>query len=233
MDEDCLLHGALHPSIRERLCRVRELPHGGVANLHGVAREEDAAYLIWEYVPGKTFDEYLAQPQRTPRDLLLLAREIILGVDSLHMQGIVHGALVAGNVIVGSDGAVRLTHVSPLLYTDMDVDIESVRGLLEDAVVARGDQDSPLGQLLAEATRDRMGLRAMGARVAMLLETRGDVSTPQVATEERVIRRRTLMTAAVVALVGIIVGYGAWRMMDGSLDVRGAFHWNQNVEFPK
>ena len=39
MDHDCLLRGQLHPSIRERLSRVRELAHGGVANLYGVGRD--------------------------------------------------------------------------------------------------------------------------------------------------------------------------------------------------
>src|SRR5687767_13638500 len=43
MDDDCLLRGQLHPSIRERLGRVRELAHGGVANLYGVARDGAAA----------------------------------------------------------------------------------------------------------------------------------------------------------------------------------------------
>ena len=36
LPEDCLLGDALHPSIRERLARVRELAHGGVAIRVGV-----------------------------------------------------------------------------------------------------------------------------------------------------------------------------------------------------
>src|SRR5689334_3883742 len=74
VDEDCLLGNQLHPSIKERLSRVRELAHGGVANLHGVERDADAAWLVWEFVQGPTFDEYVADPQRTPRDLMVLAR---------------------------------------------------------------------------------------------------------------------------------------------------------------
>ncbi len=67
MDDDCLLSGLLHPSIRDRLGRVRELAHAGVANLHGVGREGDRAFLIWEYLEGEPFDIYAAAANRTPR----------------------------------------------------------------------------------------------------------------------------------------------------------------------
>src|SRR3982751_1045875 len=44
LDRDCLLPSGLHPSIKERLARVRELALGSVANLYGVERESrDAA----------------------------------------------------------------------------------------------------------------------------------------------------------------------------------------------
>lgn len=233
MDEDCLLHGTLHPSIRERLSRVRELAHVGVANLHGVAREGNAAYLIWEYLQGKTFDEYVAEPQRIPRDILLLARELILSVEALHRQGIVHGALMGGNIIVAPEGTVRLTHISPLLYNDMEVDLDSVRGLLEDAAAARGEQNSMLAKVVAQEQSDGSSLRTLGAKVAALLETpaKSAEATPDV--EGMRIRRRTLLTALIVAIVGIALGYGAWRMMDGSLDMRNTFHWNQNLDSNK
>src|SRR5688572_11634240 len=45
LEADCLLKGQLHPSIKERLARVRELAHLQVSNLHGVEREGDTAYL--------------------------------------------------------------------------------------------------------------------------------------------------------------------------------------------
>src|SRR4051812_15826439 len=104
MEDDCLLRGQLHPSIRERLARVRELAHGGVANLYGVGREGEGeaaagtaggavggAWLIWEYVDGESFADYAAAPNRTLRDLAMAGRELALAVDLLHMQGIVHG----------------------------------------------------------------------------------------------------------------------------------------------
>lgn len=212
VDEDCLLGNQLHPSIKERLSRVRELAHGGVANLHGVERDADAAWLVWEFVEGPTFDEYVADPQRTPRDLMVLARELILSVDSLHMQGIVHGALIGGNVIIAPDGAVRLTHISPLLYTDMDVDADCVLAMLEKAVEQRGEQGSPFGQLLAEARREQMSLRALGTKVAAMLEVRAEPTEPEIRGEERHIRRRALLAAGIVTLLGLLIAYAVWQL---------------------
>jgi serine/threonine protein kinase len=228
LDEDCLTRGKLHPSIKERLSRVRELAHGGVANFSGVERGEDSAYLIWEYVPGETFDEYVAAPQRTPRDLLLIARELILGVDSLHMQGIVHGAICGGNIIIPGDGGIRMTHISPLLYTDVAVDVESVRWLLEHAVERRNEQESPLGKLLADAARDQMPLRTLGTRVAALIESREKPGETQTKRQERHIRRRTLLAAAMVALLGVAIAYGAWRVVQGGADLHPSLRWLPN-----
>ena len=225
LDPDCLLSGVLHPSIRERLSRVRELAHGGVANLHGVGREGDLAYLIWEYVQGEPFDRYVAAPARSPRDLLVLARELILSVDSLHAQGIVHGAINGGNVIVGPEGTVRLTHVSPLLYTDPLADVESVIALLREAVERRQEQDSLLAQLLREAADGQTGLRALGAKVAALLEARDEPPEPTGASDDRPLRRRMLVAAALVALAGAAIAYAIWREVEGGTGFNNAIPW--------
>lgn len=224
VDEDCLLGNQLHPSIKERLARVRELAHGGVANLHGVARENDSAWLIWEYVEGKTFDEHIADEGRTPADLLNVARELILAVDSLHSQGIVHGALVGSNIIMTPDGALRLIHVSPLLYTDIQVDVECVSSLLQDAVERRGEQSSPLGQLLAQAGQQRLSLRDLATKIAALLEVRSENNQPEMREQERHIRRRTLMAAGIVGFMALVLAYGIWRATEGSAEFHPA-HW--------
>ena len=45
LDEDCLWKGQLHPNIKDRLGRVRELAHVGVANLYGVERDVNGIRL--------------------------------------------------------------------------------------------------------------------------------------------------------------------------------------------
>src|SRR6266576_985675 len=78
LDEDCLWKGQLHPNIKDRLGRVRELAHSGVANLYGVERDGGLTYLVWEYVPGSTLAERAESQAFGQRDLLVLAREVVL-----------------------------------------------------------------------------------------------------------------------------------------------------------
>lgn len=224
VDEDCILDSALHPSIKERLARVRELAHGGVANLHGVVRAADAAWMVWEYVEGQTFAQHATDASRTPVELLNLARELVLAVDALHNQGIVHGALAGSNVILTPDGVLRLIHISPLLYTDLDVDVEGVVSMLQEVLKHRGERDSALGRILDDASRDALSLRVLATRIAALLEARAEPGVPKAVEEERHIRRRTVMAAGIAGLLGLVLAYGIWRVTDGSANLHPA-HW--------
>jgi hypothetical protein len=207
LDTDCLLGNKLHPSIAERLNRVRELAHGAVANLYAVARDGDEAYLIWQYLPGRTWDEFIAS-KPIARDRLLAARELILNVDLLHMQGIVHGSLIGSNIILGEDNTWRLTHISPLLYSDPAVDVESVAQLLTDAA---GDDNPALSRLLADADVRKLSLRALAAKVAAMLESNGDVPPDVEESPRRELRLRTIGLALAVTLLAVGLAYAIWR----------------------
>ena len=213
MEDDCVLKGQLHPAVRERLARVRELAHGGVANLYGVERDDGKAWLIWEYVEGEPFDQFAARPERSLRELAAAGRELALAVDLLHMQGIVHGAIHGGNVIVSPGGTVRITHVSPLLYADTAQDADAVVALLESAVALRGAENSSLGWLLARARDEGQGLRALSAGLAALVESREldhGADTDGDGADLRP-RRRALYGAVVVGVLGVAGGLVAWR----------------------
>lgn len=216
MPAECLLRGQLHPSIRERLTRVRELAHAGLANLHGVGREGEEAWLIWEYVEGQTFEAYMAQ-QHTPRELAAVGRELALTVESLHVQGVIHGALGPTNVLISPYGTVRLTHVSPLLYNDPAADADAVIDLLHAAVDAQGGRKGkwPLLKLLDEAQAENWPLRVLAARLATLVESRQPgqpfhKSALHSRDDDRKSRRRSLWMAAVVVLVGVALAVSAW-----------------------
>ncbi|HEY7088314.1 MAG TPA: hypothetical protein VH518_09515, partial [Tepidisphaeraceae bacterium] len=75
LDDDCLLDRQLHPSISERLNRVRELPLTDVANLHGVEVDRDGVWLVWQFIEGQTLEQWmLTNPKSSERRRL--AREL-------------------------------------------------------------------------------------------------------------------------------------------------------------
>lgn len=217
LGRDCLHRGALHPSIRERLERVRELAHPGVANLYGVGRDGADAWLIWEFVEGETLDQYADRHDLPPRAAALLAREVALTVEAVHAQGIVHGAVSAGNVIVTPAGAVRLTHVSPYLYADPAEDAAVVLDLLESTLADRSGSGADLRDLIAEARAAGTGLRALAGRLAAGGAT-SQAERQSLDIERRADRggrRRTLAAALLVALAGLALAYGVWHAVGG------------------
>jgi hypothetical protein len=227
LDPDCLIGSSLHPTVRERLSRVRELAHSNVANLFGVERDGTDAYLMWEYVEGVRLDFY-ADANHSPREVAAVARELVLAVDLLHMQGIVHGALIGSNVVVTFGGSVRLTHISPLLFTDPAVDIECVWNLLDHAAEQLGDRGKLLAGVVAEAREKGMSLRQLATRLGPLVDSRDSKKLPEPEPgPKNGPRRRALYGAALVAGLGMVLAWGAYRAIES-----GRFSLPDRVHLP-
>jgi tRNA A-37 threonylcarbamoyl transferase component Bud32 len=206
LDDDCLLDGQLHPSIKLRLERVRELPVRCVANFLGVERDPSTgvAQMVWEFVPGTPLAEVKSA------DWLKLCREVVLAVQSLHAAGIVHGAIHGGNVILDDRGEVRLTHVSPLLYSDADHDAADVVAML-DAIVNEHAPGTPLAAMLAEASTQPQ--TTLSELYAQLAEVNVEPPVEEIPQRERNPRARYLLAAALVALIGIAMSLAIyWRL---------------------
>jgi hypothetical protein len=144
---------------------------------------------------------------------MLLVRELVLTVESLHLQGIVHGSLNGHHAIVGRNGAIRLTHVSPLLYADPADDAEAIEQTVGAILEERGERAGPLGRLLAEASESTMSLRAMASRIAALADSRDVAPIPPSADarEEHRTRKRAVFGAFLAAMTGVAVAYTVWH----------------------
>lgn len=193
---DCLLAGQLHPLVRDRLAHVRGLAHGSLANLHGVERDGDRVYMVWDFVEGLALADLRADipseraasvsercsAKGRDRFLMVAARriEVERAVESLHALGVVHGAIKPGNVIIAADGAVRLIHVSPLLYHDPQIDRAAIDALFEGR-----DAQPTDGGMAAELAEDLAASRS--------------------------VRRRSLAGAAATAAAGLLLAGGLWH----------------------
>jgi hypothetical protein len=214
LDEDCLLRGQLHPMVRDRLGRVRELAHVGVATLLGVERQEGRPVLVWEHVEGEALDEYLAAGRPDERRLRELARELLGHVETMHALGIVHGAIHERNVIVTPQGGLKLTHVSPLLYTDPQADVDAVESLLEemgllDAVEPPVSDLRQLRRRLADSAAPGEGASDDAAEKPLLTS-----------------RRMALAGAAAAAVAGALLAWAFWRVAaDSQATPEAALPW--------
>lgn len=203
LDPDCLLDNQLHPSIHDRLSRVRELAQASVANLYGVERDLDLVFMVWEYVDATSFVEYASSPDVSDADLIKLMRELALAVESLHARGIVHGAIHDGNVFVDSDGKIHLTDISPLLYHDPAVDERAVIELMREAARARTPMSDAIAESLENLDAQQTNLRELTNVLAALAKPD---DPGRIAIDERPgrLRLRTIVTALLVAIFGIV-----------------------------
>jgi len=206
LDHDCLVGGRLHPNIRDRLARVRELAHVGVANLHGVESDGERAFAVWEFIQGETLDRHAVRLD-SPAALARLAREIILAVEAMHALGIVHGKIHARNVIVDHRGLVHLTHVSPLLYDDTKVDARDLSAMLQTIAAQRGWADSPMARISSQS----LPLPQLRARLA---QSADDVesASPAESAIEKTPRRLALLAVVLAILAAVALAFGLIRL---------------------
>ena len=83
------------------------LVHPNLVTIYDFDSEADSPYLVMEYVPGANLAERLdaGEPIRLDR----LAGDLLSALRAIHEAGVVHRDVKPHNVLIGPDGAARLT----------------------------------------------------------------------------------------------------------------------------
>jgi serine/threonine protein kinase len=102
-----------HVELTQRLHREARaagvLSHPGIVTIYDVETHEDEAYIVMEFIDGKTVEEMLNSgiPQRS-KILLSLLRKTAEALDYAHTKGIIHRDIKPSNIMVCSDGTVKI-----------------------------------------------------------------------------------------------------------------------------
>lgn len=220
LPQECLQGAQLHGSVRDRLTRVKELAHRQVASFIGVERDRGDAWLVWQYIDGVSLRDYLADPARSPREALLMLRELMLAVAGLHALGIVHGAIHPQNVIISKTGDLRLTHISPLLHHETDVDYDALAILLQQVMSTRSGGETRLSRLITQKIARRTSMLELAGEISRLVDAPQDDTTAPVAeaSGERQFRKKALYSAIGCAAAAAVVALTAYLLLAGRGD---------------
>jgi serine/threonine protein kinase len=88
---------------------LRKLAHPAIIGVHECEYADPAKlarpYIVMDYFPGESLEQFVRQRGTlSPDDLLLVARQIVQGMQTAHKQGILHRDLKPGNVLVEKEG---------------------------------------------------------------------------------------------------------------------------------
>ena len=101
------------PLRRERMVReaqaMAQLSHPNVVAVYDVGVHSDTIYIVMEYVAGGTARDFLTRQSRGMAEVLGMYLQAGRGLAAAHAKGLVHRDFKPENVLVGSDGQVRVT----------------------------------------------------------------------------------------------------------------------------
>lgn len=86
-----------------------QLNHPNLATLYAFLAQDNAAYMVMEYVDGETFHAMLARRGPIPADEAIpLFRQALAGIAHAHRMGIVHRDIKPGNIMLNREGVVKV-----------------------------------------------------------------------------------------------------------------------------
>ncbi len=94
-------------ALRQELLLARSVSHPNVCRVHDLAPSAYGPILVMEYITGQTLHTHIrrkkAQGGYSADDFRRIAHDVASGVAAIHTQGLVHGDLKPGNVMVTTD----------------------------------------------------------------------------------------------------------------------------------
>ena len=86
------------------------LEHPNIVNIYDVGSENGIHYIVMEYVEGITLMTYIGKKgQLTYKEALSIAIQVGRGIQAAHAKNIVHRDIKPQNIIISTDGKVKVT----------------------------------------------------------------------------------------------------------------------------
>ena len=104
-------------------------------------QEKSALYYLTEYRPGLTLTQWLSQhPHAAVEDVLLMLKQVELGMRAFHRRDTLHQDLKPDNIIVGMDGRISIIDFGACTIKGVT---EITTPLIRDSVLGTADYTAP------------------------------------------------------------------------------------------
>jgi serine/threonine protein kinase len=104
-------------ALRQELLHARSVSHPNVCRVHDLAPSVFGPILVMEHIAGQTLHTHIrrrkAQGGYRPDEFRKIASEACAGLAAIHAQGLVHGDLKPGNVMVSARASRRAAPALP------------------------------------------------------------------------------------------------------------------------
>jgi serine/threonine-protein kinase len=86
------------------------LQHPNIVTVYDVGRAGETLFIAMEYVDGKPLTRYLGAPDSFPLAVkVAIVRQVAEALGHAHERGVLHRDVKPGNILVGTDGRVKVT----------------------------------------------------------------------------------------------------------------------------
>jgi serine/threonine-protein kinase len=109
-----LLKRGVQTAEQVRVTQMREarlasaIDHPNVCAIYEVGEEEDEAYIVMQYIPGKSLDKVIAEGPANVQLVLSSGIQIADGLQAAHSMGIFHRDLKPANVMLTDGGLIKI-----------------------------------------------------------------------------------------------------------------------------
>src|SRR5436190_205190 len=87
---------------------LASLNHPNIAHVYGLEESGETRCIVMELVEGETLQERIKQGPVPVTEALTIAKQIVAALEAAHEKGVVHRDLKPGNVMLTSDGRVKV-----------------------------------------------------------------------------------------------------------------------------
>src|ERR1700761_9619588 len=97
-----------------RVTQLREarlasaIDHPNVCSIYEVGEEQDEAYIVMQYIPGKSLDKVIGEGPASVQLMLSSGMQIADGLAAAHSLGIFHRDLKPANVMLTDGGLIKI-----------------------------------------------------------------------------------------------------------------------------